>query len=222
MAALDQIAVQLGITKPTLYYYVPGKADLVQACALRGWEQALSQVQRALQSSAMQPLSAALQAYAQALSSNFGWCMVRAEEYALPNALHKPLRQQRKAVEQCLAAHTQATDAALLMRALEGAVLQLPKAQWLPLVAVLVQGVQVAPTAEGLAVLAVGRDCAHSVLVEESAIAHTVEPEPEPELKNNMENQMDEAIKPTGWKAFNQSGSKREKASQAIEQISLF
>ena len=43
-ASLDQMAVQLGITKPTLYYYVPSKSDLVHMCAMRGWEQALDAV----------------------------------------------------------------------------------------------------------------------------------------------------------------------------------
>ncbi len=141
VAALDQMARQLGITKPTLYYYVNSKSSLVQACALRGWEQAHSEVQKALPN-LNNALEAALRAYARVLESDFGWCMVRVDEYTLAEALRKPLQQQRKALEQCLAAHVPAGAAPMLLRALEGAVLSLPKSQWQLLIATLVRGLQ--------------------------------------------------------------------------------
>lgn len=124
------MASQLGITKPTLYYYVRSKSELVHACALTGWSQALASVQRVLQSAAPDRLAQALSAYASAVASDFGWCMVRVSEYAQPVALRQEIGVQRQALEQCLEAIPTALPAPVLLRALEGVVLGLPKSQW--------------------------------------------------------------------------------------------
>lgn len=134
-ASLDQIAAQLGITKPTLYYYVPSKAQLVLACATRGFEQALGAMQTAQRAGNGPQGRNVLKAYAKVLATDFGWCMVRIDEWVLPATLRKSIQQQRQALEQCLeGALTCNVAASLALRALEGVALGLPKNQWTPLV----------------------------------------------------------------------------------------
>lgn len=134
--SLDQVAKQLGITKPTLYYYVRSKDELVHACAMAGWQRAQASVEHALR--AAQPshaLAAGLQAYASAVSSDFGWCMVRVDEYALPAKWARQLRQQRRALEQCLGPVAPAcVPVAVMLRALEGVVLGAPRSAWMCLI----------------------------------------------------------------------------------------
>lgn len=137
-ASLDQMAAQLGITKPTLYYYVRSKSELVQACALAGFQQAIEGVREALQSAGEAGLEAALKAYARVLSTDFGWCMVRIDEWELPAASAQHMQQQRSILEKGLAsAAASATQVAVWLRALEGVVLSLPKAHVNSLIALL-------------------------------------------------------------------------------------
>lgn len=131
--SLDQVAAQLGITKPTLYYYVRSKDELVHACAIAGLERAQVSVERALGATPeADALAAALKAYAHAVASDFGWCMVRTTEYAQPAHCQKQASQLRAALEQCLtaAAARVAMPVAVMLRALEGVVLALPRTQW--------------------------------------------------------------------------------------------
>lgn len=129
--SLDQIAALLGISKPTLYYYVPCKASLVQACADVGGQHAFEAVQRALQSTDGPACGAALQAYARAVATDFGWCMVRADEYPQPAAARQSAREQRQAIEAVLQPVLgPGVLAAAVLRALEGVALSMPSSQW--------------------------------------------------------------------------------------------
>lgn len=122
------MAAQLGITKPTLYYYVPSKADLVHACAMLGFGYAQSALQRVVDAHAAGGLAKALNAYASVAATDFGWCMVRVDEYALPAGLKKGVQVQRKALEQLLQPLMPAgTTATMMLRAVEGVALSLPK-----------------------------------------------------------------------------------------------
>lgn len=141
--SLDHIAAQLGISKPTLYYYVACKASLVQACAEQGAQQALSAVQQALQVAATQGVGPALYAYAQSVATDYGWCMVRAEEYALPDAARASSREYRQALEQALQPVLgQGLLAAAVLRAVEGMALHMAASQWQELIALLATGPQ--------------------------------------------------------------------------------
>lgn len=80
-AALDDVADRLRVSKPTLYYYVRSKKALVAACAEQGLENALQTMQMAGEGqSPSERLRACLRAYAHAVATDFGWCMVRAAE----------------------------------------------------------------------------------------------------------------------------------------------
>lgn len=80
-AALDDVADRLRVSKPTLYYYVRSKKALVAACAAQGLENALQAMQKAVEGQTPSArLCACLRAYAHAVATDFGWCMVRAAE----------------------------------------------------------------------------------------------------------------------------------------------
>lgn len=135
--SLDQVAAQLGITKPTLYYYVRSKDELVHACAMAGLERAQASVERALAAvPQVDTRSAALKAYATAVASDFGWCMVRVTEYAQPAHCRQQASLLRKTLEQCLgtAVSIAGMPVAVMLRALEGVVLSLPRTQWASLI----------------------------------------------------------------------------------------
>ena len=239
--ALDQMAVQLGITKPTLYYYVRSKSELVHACAMQGWGVAIAAVQRALDSAGADRVALALKAYASVVSSDFGWCMVRVGEYAQPAQMCKAIAQQRKTVEQLLASASHcALPAPVILRALEGVVLALPKTQWAGAIAVLAAPQAAANTVLGASQAAVPvrqpdvvpAVVASAVLTQDMQepaarrVTETLaEPEPEPEPERvtvSIENQPLTSDLPTQQKPIDQSSKRRKKTSKVVEQISLF
>ena len=243
--SLEQIAAQLGITKPTLYYYVRSKSELVHACAMHGWSNALHAVQRALATDPSVRLLQVLKAYAKAVATDAGWCMVRVSEYAQPLALRKAIAEQRKTLEACVAsAAASVLPAAVILRALEGVVLSLPQSQWERAMAVLA-----APCCEPLNTAQIPQE---TVAAPEPALKEATqevsnfseemdgecdgvvkivpEPEPEPEYTvfelNISENQWLADQIPTHQKPEDGSVKKekkrRSKPTKQIEQISLF
>jgi len=83
--SLDDIARTLGVTKPTIYYYVENKEQLLFECFLAGLEpirQGIATVESS-QAPARERLDEVVRLYACAIASDFGWCMVRAEDQDL-------------------------------------------------------------------------------------------------------------------------------------------
>ncbi|MEG2045387.1 MAG: TetR/AcrR family transcriptional regulator [Comamonas sp.] len=120
-AALDDVAARLQVSKPTLYYYVRSKKALVAACAQQGLDNALQALQSAgAGQSPGQRLPACLAAYAQQVATDFGWCMVRAPEFApvsAAGAAARPLLAQQLVDAGALG---DPATAALLLQAVEG------------------------------------------------------------------------------------------------------
>ena len=77
--SLDDIAAALEVTKPTVYYYVSNKEQLLYECFLAGVEPIRAALREAcgLDVPAREKLNAVLRNYAQAMASEFCWCMVR-------------------------------------------------------------------------------------------------------------------------------------------------
>jgi AcrR family transcriptional regulator len=101
---LDDIAAALEVTKPTLYYYVGSKEQLLFECFVAGLEpirQALRE-QRAPALPAGERLRAVLLRYAQAVASEFGWCMVRAEDQDLGDELRLHVKALKREIDQGL------------------------------------------------------------------------------------------------------------------------
>jgi len=100
--SLDDIAARLAVTKPTVYYYVTSKEQLLFECFLAGVEQirAAFRETRALELPARERLNAVLRHYGEAVASEFGWCMVRAEEQDLSPAMSRHIKALKSEIDQ--------------------------------------------------------------------------------------------------------------------------
>jgi AcrR family transcriptional regulator len=100
--SLDDIATTLEVTKPTLYYYVENKEQLLFECFCAGLEpvRAAFRDARASNQDARTRLHAVLLRYAQAIASEFGWCMVRAEDQDLSDAMRAHVKALKSEIDQ--------------------------------------------------------------------------------------------------------------------------
>jgi AcrR family transcriptional regulator len=100
--SLDDIARELEVTKPTLYYYVKNKEQLLFECFLTGLtpiRAAFNDVGQSRQC-ARERLNLVLLRYAEAIASEFGWCMVRAEDLNLSPALQADVKALKSEIDQ--------------------------------------------------------------------------------------------------------------------------
>jgi AcrR family transcriptional regulator len=83
--SIDEIAAALNVTKPTIYYYVANKEQLLLECILTGLERVLEPFRRPRPPgvSAREQLNEIVRHYADAIASEYGGCMVRAEDLGL-------------------------------------------------------------------------------------------------------------------------------------------
>jgi AcrR family transcriptional regulator len=100
--SLDDIAAALDVTKPTVYYYVTNKEQLLFECFLAGVEQIRAGFRqtRSLEMSGRERLNAVLRSYAEAVASDFGWCMVRVEDQDLPPAMSGHIKSMKSEIDQ--------------------------------------------------------------------------------------------------------------------------
>jgi AcrR family transcriptional regulator len=100
--SLDDIAKALDVTKPTIYYYVTNKEQLLFQCFVTGLEPirgALRAVKVA-DAPARDRLNTVLRQYAQAVASDFGWCMVIAEHQDLSASMSEHIRALKVEIDQ--------------------------------------------------------------------------------------------------------------------------
>jgi AcrR family transcriptional regulator len=100
--SLDDIAAALDVTKPTVYYYVQNKEQLLFECFVTGVEAlraAFSEVKQQ-KVSARERLVGVLRRYGEAVASEFGWCMVRAEEQDLSPAMSSHIKALKSEIDQ--------------------------------------------------------------------------------------------------------------------------
>lgn len=99
--SLDDIAAALGVTKPTVYYYVPNKEQLLFECFRAGLEPIRAALRRAEQSagSGRDRLRDVIRDYAVAIASEYGWCMVRAEHQDLGAALSGQVKALKSEID---------------------------------------------------------------------------------------------------------------------------
>jgi AcrR family transcriptional regulator len=86
--SIDEIAAALNVTKPTIYYYVANKEQLLLECILTGLERVLEPFRQPRQPgvSARDHLNGIVRHYAEVIASEFGGCMVRAQDLGLAPA----------------------------------------------------------------------------------------------------------------------------------------
>ena len=100
--SLDDIASALEVSKPTVYYYVSNKEQLLFECFVAGIEpiRAAFREVRLLKAPARARLKAVLRHYGAAVASEFGWCMVRAEDQDLSPAMSSHIKSLKSEIDQ--------------------------------------------------------------------------------------------------------------------------
>ena len=100
--SLDDIAAALGVTKPTVYYYVENKEQLLFECFRAGLEPIRIALQAADVSgdSGRTRLRRVVADYARAIASEYGWCMVRVEHQDLGPELSAQVRTLKSEIDQ--------------------------------------------------------------------------------------------------------------------------
>ena len=100
--SLDDIAADLGVTKPTVYYYVENKEQLLFECFLAGLRpirDAFREAERA-GGSGRERLNAVVRGYALAIASEYGWCMVRAHDQDLRPTMRRQINTLKSEIDQ--------------------------------------------------------------------------------------------------------------------------
>ncbi len=102
--SLDDVAAAVGVTKPLVYHYVGNKQQLLFECFCTGVEQIRAAFKTAEHSgtTARARLLRVLAGYAEAITGDFGWCMVRAEDLDLDAALSARVKQLKSEIDQGL------------------------------------------------------------------------------------------------------------------------
>jgi len=100
--SLDAIAAALEVTKPTIYYYVTNKEQLLFECFVAGLAPILCALreQQDRAAPARVRLAAVLRQYAQAVACEFGWCLVRAEHEDLSPPMSARVRALKIEIDQ--------------------------------------------------------------------------------------------------------------------------
>jgi AcrR family transcriptional regulator len=102
--SIDEIAAALNVTKPTIYYYVANKEQLLLECILTGLERVLEPFRRprAPDVSAREQLNEMIRHYAQAIASEYGGCMVRAEDFGFTPESMARIKQLKHEIDQSI------------------------------------------------------------------------------------------------------------------------
>lgn len=99
--SLDDIAARLNVTKPTLYYYVKNKDEILLQCVSKGLEMMLEGIaaSRAAGGKAIDQLMTCMQVYARIVSMDFGKCLIRVGDEQLPPESRAELRRHKSAID---------------------------------------------------------------------------------------------------------------------------
>jgi len=99
---LDDIAAFLNVTKPTLYYYLTNKEQIIFECFRLGIGRITAVLAElgALEGTGREKLAVLARRYAQVMASDFGWCMVRVEDHDLSPAVARRLKSMKSEIDQ--------------------------------------------------------------------------------------------------------------------------
>jgi AcrR family transcriptional regulator len=100
--SIDDIAKALSVSKPTIYYYVANKEQLLFECFVSGLELIRAAMQSAPppRGNAAEQLRNLISNYAQAIASDYGWCMVRAEDQDLSPQMSRKIKALKSEIDQ--------------------------------------------------------------------------------------------------------------------------
>lgn len=99
--SLDEIAERLGVTKPTLYYYIKSKDDILFECVRIGLKMMHDGIEetRAAGGSPVDQLIASMRIYTRIVTMDFGMCLIRIGEDPLPPDSRKELRHLKSGID---------------------------------------------------------------------------------------------------------------------------
>jgi AcrR family transcriptional regulator len=99
---IERIAATLNVSKPTIYYYVSNKEQLLFECFMAGLERIRGAIRRAqsAQRPASERLDEVIRDYALAIASEYGWCMVRAEDLDLSAEMSRKIKLLKSEIDQ--------------------------------------------------------------------------------------------------------------------------
>lgn len=102
--SLDDIASELNVTKPTVYHYVENKEQLLFECFRAGLALIMTGIeeQRGSTATGQERLAAVIARYAEAITSDFGWCMVQAENQDLSPTMSRKVKALKSEIDQGL------------------------------------------------------------------------------------------------------------------------
>lgn len=100
-STLDEVAERLGVSKPTVYYYVDSKDGILFECVKAGLEMLQTAIRHAdaVGGRAYDKLVAAMRAYVEIVTQDFGKCIIRVGEDPLPAAERRKLRGIKAALD---------------------------------------------------------------------------------------------------------------------------
>ena len=100
--SLEDVAAALHVTKPTIYYYVANKEEILFECFRTG----LDEIKRvfgtldAASDCAREKLLLLIRHYGAAIAGEFGWCMVHAEDQDLSPVMSARIRALKSEIDQ--------------------------------------------------------------------------------------------------------------------------
>ena len=100
-ATLDEVAERLHVSKPTLYYYVKNKDEILFECVRIGLtmlQQAVAEVDAA-GGRAFDKLVATMREYVHIVTQDFGMCIIRVGEDPLPAPSRIALREMKRGLD---------------------------------------------------------------------------------------------------------------------------
>src|ERR1700733_3155766 len=100
--SLDDIAALLNVTKPTLYYYVKNKDEILFECVRAGLEMLHDGMEkiRLTGGRPIDRLIAGIRSYVEIVTQDFGLCVIRVGEDPLPPSGRQKLRRMKGLIDQ--------------------------------------------------------------------------------------------------------------------------
>jgi len=100
--SLEDVAAALNVTKPTIYYYVANKEEILFECFRTGLDEIKSVFVEldASRESAREKLLILIRHYGAAIAGEFGWCMVHAEDQDLSPVMSGRIRALKSEIDQ--------------------------------------------------------------------------------------------------------------------------
>ena len=100
--SLEDLAATLNVTKPTIYYYVANKEEILFECFRTGLDEIRSVFGElaASRDNAREKLLVLIRHYGSAIAGEFGWCMVRAEDQDLSPAMSGRIKGLKSEIDQ--------------------------------------------------------------------------------------------------------------------------